>query len=34
MDILREKKLLSDADLADILRLENMIASRLVPLSA
>jgi aspartate ammonia-lyase len=34
MDILREKKLLSDADLADILRPENMIASRLVPLSA
>jgi aspartate ammonia-lyase len=29
----REEKLLGDAELADILRPENMIAPRLVPLS-
>jgi aspartate ammonia-lyase len=32
LELVREEKLLGDAELADILRPENMIAPRLVPL--
>ena len=34
LELVREEKLLDDATLADILRPENMIAPRLVPLKA